>query len=64
MHVLFSKDRRLGEQCEDHIQCQAAVQHSICNKEKECRCQEGYKEVNDSCVSGKWKQTWYITHST
>lgn len=58
MHVLFSKDRRLGEQCEDHIQCSAATQHSMCNENKECRCQPGYIEVNDSCVSGKWKQTW------
>lgn len=58
MHVLISKDRRLGEQCEDHIQCNAATQHSMCNGNKKCRCQQGYIEVNDSCVPGKLKQTW------
>lgn len=58
MHVLISKDRRLGEQCEDHIQCNAATQHSMCYENKECRCQQGYIEVNDSCVPGKLKQTW------
>lgn len=61
MHVLISKDRRLGEQCEDHIQCKAATRHSMCNKDNECSCQERYVELNDSCVSGKWNKTNLIT---
>lgn len=45
--------QRLGESCIDSRQCKEAIPYSMCDADTYCECQQGYLELNSSCLPGK-----------
>lgn len=55
MHsLIFVKERRLNETCEDDLQCSMVTTNSTCNKiTKLCTCNEGHLQMMNMCVHGR-----------
>lgn len=50
--------QRLGESCIDSRQCKEAIPYSMCSADTYCECQQGYLQLNSSCLPGKPIRLW------
>lgn len=62
MHpLIFVKERRLNETCEDDLQCSMVTTNSTCNKTtKLCTCNKGHLQMMNTCVHGNSGEFYFF----